>query len=36
MTNKEMYVDGLTKALSSSEKIETPKKCVNIGNKRKI
>ena len=26
---KEMYVDGLTKALSSSEKIETPKKCVS-------
>ena len=26
---KEMYVDGLTKALSSSEKIETAKKCVS-------
>ena len=26
---KEMYVDGLTKALRSSEKIETPKKCVS-------
>tara|TARA_B100000614_G_scaffold111539_1_gene100066 strand:+ start:20452 stop:20976 length:525 start_codon:yes stop_codon:yes gene_type:complete len=26
---KEMYVDGLTKALSCSEKIETSKKCVS-------
>ena len=26
---KEMYVDGLTRVLSCSEKIETPKKCVS-------